>query len=197
MPPEPDDEDEGTDLDEEIRVMFVGATRARSKLSVGSSPGRQSGNVSGRVWKKVPRGRVQVEIGRAYDIDARGLVGRATFAAVQDARRAQEYISQNSAISGLHAFSCKELGWNFAIETPDATRLGALSDRVKSDLEAIAKRCESWPPPKFLPHIRSIGLRTIALRPDDPFTEQLHEPWRSSGFLLAPMLIGICMARFP
>jgi hypothetical protein len=198
LPPEPDDqEDEDTDLDEEIRVMFVGATRARRKLSVGSSPGRQSGNVGGRVWKKVSKGRVQVEIGQTYDIDVLGLVGRSVFSSARDARKAQEYLTQNPVLTGLRAFACEELGWNFAIETADGVRIGALSEKVVSDLKEVAKRCDSWPPPRALAHLRSIGLRSIALRPDDPRLEQLHEPWRSSGFVMAPMLIGICLARLP
>lgn len=198
LPPEPDDEeDEDTDLDEEIRVMFVGATRARRKLSVGSSPGRQSGNVGGRVWKKVSKGRVQVEIGRTYDIDVRGLVGRSAFSSAKDARNAQEYLMKNPVLTGLRAFACEDLGWNFAIETTEGVRIGALSEKVVSDLKEVAKRCDSWPPPRSLAHLRSIGLRSIALRVDDPALEQLHEPWRSSGFVMAPMLIGICLARLP
>jgi hypothetical protein len=198
LPPEPDDEeDEDIDLDEEIRVMFVGATRARRKLSMGSSPGRQSGNVGGRVWKKVSKGRVQVEIGRTYDIDVLGLVGRSVFSSARDARKAQEYLTQNPVLTGLRAFASEELGWNFAIETADGVRIGALSEKIVSDLKEVAKRCDSWPPPRALAYLRSIGLRSIALRPDDPKLEQLHEPWRSSGFVMAPMLIGICLARLP
>jgi hypothetical protein len=198
LPPEPEDDDEEeTDLDEEIRVMFVGATRARKKLSVGSSPGRRSGSAKGRVWKKVSKGRVQVEIGRTYDIDARGLVGRSTFSSVKDARKAQDYLAQNPILTGLRAYACKELGWNFAIETSDGVRLGALSEKVVADLKEVAQKCDHWPPPKALAHIRSIGLRSIVLRPDDALAEQLHEPWRSSGFIMAPMLTGIGIANLP
>lgn len=198
LPPEPeDDEDEDTDLDEEIRVMFVGATRARKKLSVVSSPGRRSGSVKGRVWKKVSKGRVQVEIGRAYDIDARGLVGRSTFSSVKDASKAQAYLAQNPVLTGLRAYAREELGWNFAIETFDGVRLGALSEKVVADLKEVAQKCDHWPPPKSLAHIRSIGLRSIVLRPDDASAQQLHEPWRSSGFIMAPMLIGIGIANLP
>lgn len=197
LPPGPDDEEEDTDLDEEIRVMFVGATRARRRLSVGRSPGRKSGSARGRVWRKLSNGRIQVEIGRTWDIDARGLVGRSTFSTATDARKAQEYLAQNGTLTGLCAFACKEIGWNLAIETSDGIRVGALSDRVVSDLKEIANMCESWPPPRALAHIRSLGLRSIVLRPEDPSLEQLHEPWRSSGFIMAPMLTGICLAKFP
>jgi hypothetical protein len=198
LPPEPEnDEDEDTDLDEEIRVMFVGATRARKKLSVGSSPGRRSGSAKGRVWRRASNKRVQVEIGRAHDINARGLVGRSTFASVKDARKAQEYLLNNPFLTGIRAFACEELDWNFAIETPDGLRLGALSEKVGSDLKEVAKKCGGWAAPRSLAHIRSIGVRSIVLRPEDSSLDELHEPWRSSGFVLAPMLTGICMGKLP
>lgn len=196
LPPESDDGDAEADADEEIRVMFVGATRARKKLSIGDSPGRQSRNCEGRVWKGLTGGRVQVEVGRAYDIDARGLVGKSTFTTAADALRAQRFLFNNPVLSGLFASTKAELGWKFALETKEKLRIGALSEKVGSDLKAIAGFCESWPPPKYLPHIRSMGLRTIALRSDDPVLEQLHEPWHSTGFLLAPMLIGFSVTGF-
>jgi hypothetical protein len=194
LPPEADEDDEYTDADEELRVIYVGATRARRKLSVGDSPGRQSSNVEGRVWRR--RGdSLQVEIGRAYDIDARGLVGRSSFTTAAEAKAAQEFIIAHPVMSGLKARAEKSLGWKLELQTQDDRRIGVLSDKVHSDLKEIAKRCDTWKPPGFLPYIRSFGLRTIVLRPDDPQREQLHEPWRSSGFIIAPMLIGICPTK--
>jgi hypothetical protein len=140
---------------------------------------------------------VQVEIGRTYDIDARGLVGRSTFSSATDARKAQDYLAQNPVLTGLRAYACEELGWNFALETSEGVRLGALSEKVVADLKVVAQKCDHWPPPKALAHIRTIGLRSIVLRPDEASAEQLHEPWRSSGFIMAPMLTGIGIANLP
>lgn len=196
LPPLPDEEDEQTDADEELRVMFVGATRARKKLSIGNTEAIRLGNVDGRFWKRLPGRKLQVEIGRIYDIEASGLVGRSTFTKAADALKAQNFLSKTSLLKGLFASAQKELGWNFALETPEGLRLGALSGKVKADLDEISRRCETWPPPNYLPHIRSLGLRSLALRADDATVDQLHEPWRSSGFLLAPMLIGISMTKF-
>jgi hypothetical protein len=194
LPPEADEDDEYTDADEELRVMYVGATRARGRLSVGDSPGRQSSNIEGRAWRR--RGdKIQVEIGRNYDIDARGLVGKSSFSTAADAKAAQNFIIANPVLTGLTAKAEESLGWNLALLADNTRRLGVLSDKIRADLKAIAGKCSSWPPPSFLPYIRSIGLRTIVLRPDDPQREQLHEPWRSSGFVIAPMLIGICPSR--
>jgi len=196
LPPLPDEEDEQTDADEEVRVMFVGATRARRKLSIGNTNGKRPGNVDGRFWKKLRGRKLQVEIGRLYDIEPRGLVGRSTFATAADALKAQNFLSEAPQLRGLFASAQKELGWSFSLETSEGLRLGALSEKVKADLREIARRCDNWPPPNYLPHIRSLGLRSLALRADDAAVDQLHEPWRSSGFLLAPMLIGISMTTF-
>ena len=40
------------------------------------------------------------------------------------------------------------------------------------------------------------GIRTLAVAPDDEVREQLHSPWRESGFVLAPMVLGYGMAYF-
>jgi hypothetical protein len=196
LPPLPDEEDEHSDADEEVRVMFVGATRARRKLSVGNTSGKRLGNIDGRFWKRLPGRKLQVEIGRMYDIEPRGLVGRSTFSKAADALKAQMFLFETPQLQRLFASAQKELGWSFALETPEGLRLCALSEKVKADLREIAQRCNSWPPPNYLPHIRSLGLRSLALRADDAAVDQLHEPWRSSGFLLAPMLIGISMTKF-
>jgi hypothetical protein len=195
LPPLPEEDDKHTDLDEEVRVYFVGATRARKRLSVGCSSGRRLGNVDGRFWKKMKNDRVQVEIGRPYDIDAKGLVGRTAFSSAALALEAQEYLLRTPVMKGMNAQQERELGWAFALETSTKVRLGILSEKVNVDMQEIARRCESWPPPNSLWHIRSLGLRSLAVRADDSVVDQLHEPWRTSGFLFAPMLLGVCLAN--
>nr|WP_200997327.1 UvrD-helicase domain-containing protein [Rhizobium rhizogenes]QCL10444.1 UvrD-like helicase family protein [Rhizobium rhizogenes] len=185
LPPVDDDADD----EEEIRVVYVGATRAREQLSVGNAPGQHSRNIDGRVWKRLQKDKLLIEIGRAGDLNAEGLVGVAAFSE-QDARKAQSFIALNPSVQGLYAAAKADLGWNMDLVTPDKQRIAVLTGKVKADLREIAKSTNRWPQPSYLAHVRSIGLRTLAIRPDDPDLERLHEPWRSSGFLLAPMLVG-------
>ncbi|PSH68586.1 hypothetical protein CU102_12540 [Phyllobacterium brassicacearum] len=182
------------EANEEIRVMFVGATRARKRLSIGDSPGTHSSQAEGRVWKFV-RGGVQIEVGRSYDIDAEGLVGKSAFPTQADALEAQGVLIKKPIQQRLFASADKTVGWNLALKTRDNERVGVLSRKLKDDLTTIANMSGTWPPPSYLPFIRSAGIRTIAVRPDDPRREQLHEPWCSSGFLLAPMLIGFSRTK--
>ena len=139
LPPVPAEKDDEDDANEEVRVMFVGATRARRKLSVGSTNGRRFGNIEGRFWKKYRREQVQVEIGRMHDIQASGLVGRSSFPDAGDALAAQNLLLQTPLLKGIFAEATKGLGWNFTLVTADGERLGVLSEKVKSDLWEIAK----------------------------------------------------------
>lgn len=194
LPPETESV-EAEDEEEEIRVLFVGATRAKQKLSVGEGPKRQSGNVNGRAWKRLRYDQLHVELGREQDLEPEGLVGTAGFTETE-ALAAQRLICASPVMEGLFARSIRELEWRLAVETPEKQRIAILGKQINTDLLEIAKRRNEWPPPNFLAHIRSIGLRTIAVRPDDPALERLHEPWRSSGFLFAPMLAGLAFTKF-
>lgn len=194
--PQETEEGRNVDLEEEIRVLFVGATRARRKLAVGAAGGRGAGALDdGRAWRSIANG-VQVEIGRDGDLLADGLVGRETFAAAEDAATAQLAWSLQPVRTGLAAASKADIGYRFALQTKENQRLGVLSKVVGYDLRKIANAKKVWPPPGFLPHLRSAGVRTMVVRPDDPLLETLHEPWRSSGFLLAPLLTGLSSATF-
>lgn len=180
--------------DEETRVLYVGATRARSKLAVGESSGARSRRTEGRIWRMLTGNRVQVEIGRMWDIDALGLVGLGSFASAGDARSAQEILEESPSLQNMVATGVPDLDWRHELQA-DGKRIGVLSERFKSDMKSIANLTSLWPPPNFFPYIRSMGVRTIALKPEDPALDKLHEPWRSSGFLLAPLLIGFAPSR--
>lgn len=181
--------DEEADEEEETRVVYVGATRARLQLAVGDAPGRQSGNVGGRTWKRLAADKLLIEIGRAGDIDAEGLVGVSAFSQ-KEAHDAQAFIAANPIAQDFFASAKEELQWNMELLTGDKRRIAILSDGLRADLREIASTTNRWPQPGYIARIRSIGLRTLVVRPDDPVLDRLNEPWRSSGFMLAPMLVG-------
>jgi hypothetical protein len=188
-----------TDLDteEEVRIAFVGATRARRTLGVGQSSEDPSSRTDGRVWRytKTGKGKIQVEIGRQGDINAVGIVGTKVFKNQTGAVDAQQYLANHPFLRGLRARQDATLDYGYALETNEGKRIGALSEQVSEDLKSISNVSRTWPPPSFLPYIRSIGLRTLAIRADDPCLEVLHEPWRSSGFMLAPMIVALSPAQ--
>lgn len=96
-----------------------------------------------------------------------------------------------------------DLDWRFrVIAEEDGRPLCYLSRGLGYDLFEIAKfvdrivHLEKKRPPRRLKHLYSFGVRTLAVSPDDPVREQLHAPWRDSGLIAAPMVMGYSMAYF-
>ncbi len=194
LPPVDPDEDAP---DQETRVAFVGATRARSKLLVGKSGRSFAGSTSShRVWRRGrSKGSGRVEVGRAGDLDAVGLAGTRAFATADDVAIAQQRWLSQPYRTGLAGYARAELDWDYEVRDSDGVRLCLLNEQLRLDLWEIAKAIKTMRSPGMLPHLRSIGLASLVLRPDDPKTADLHEPWRSSGFLFAPMITGFSSFR--
>lgn len=189
-------DEEKSNLDEEARVVFVGATRARRHLAVGESSNRPSKPLqSGRAWR-FARDKVRIEVGRPEDINASGLVGHSAFATAAEAADAQSAWLAQSVRMGLRAVREADLDWNYALLDAQGERLAVLSQAFDDDLRELGRRIQKWRKPSVLPHLRSLGLRSLVLRPNDPLSETLHDPWRSSGFLFAPLLTGFPSGTF-
>ena len=81
--------------------------------------------------------------------------------------------------------------------------VAVLSQHVNADLFAIAEVVRekigggALRPPDRIPYLHSRGVRTIVLPPGAPEAELLHEPWSSSGILLAPLVFGYTTVTFP
>ncbi len=212
LPPVRDDDQDSDSLAEEARVIFVGASRAREGLQVGRSSSRVHARClegSGRAFTAYyyMRGAVAaVEIGRNGDIGAEGLVGRALFSSPEEAQESQSRIANlEGSIHGAGGMSEHlETGWRYSIQSecwPEET-LCYLNNRVDHDLFDIARIIDGvlhrhcLRPPSKLLHLRTFGARTLVVRPDDPDRELLHSPWRDSGFMLAPLVLGYGMSYF-
>ncbi len=202
------------DLDEEARIVFVGATRARTKLQVGEAQSMSSArrlDPSGRAFTPYPfskggkSAKAAVEIGRARDVDAAGLVGRALYADAGEARAAQERVMALGAGMGSASAEATDAArdWRFKITLDESDdHLCYLNPSVGYDLFSIAKFVDQvvglhkTRPPRQIRYLRTFGLRTIAIAPDDPARGHLYAPWCDSGLIAAPMLMGYSMAYF-
>jgi hypothetical protein len=214
LPPLREDQDDD-EAEEEARVLFVGATRARVELQIGQGATRALArrvDSSGRAFTAYPwsRGKSRaaacVEIGRGNDIDATSLAGKSLFASAKEAIKAQGRIQllsgRMSEAEGRMGTKGQAYRYNiFSVEKSDDP-ICFLSERINKDMFKIAEAVDGVVhlrrknPPAKLPYLRIFGTRTIALRPDDPIRETLHPPWCDSGFLLAPMLLGYGMVYF-
>lgn len=199
---------------EEARILFVGATRARRSLQVGNAKSISVARClepSGRAFTPYPfnkgkkEARAAVEIGRMRDVDAIGLVGRSLYASGIEAREAQTRIMTLKAnmVAARAKSTDRSLDWRYRVETEDGEgHLCYLNPTVRYDLSNVAQFLEQCVhlgksrPPRQLNNLRSFGVRTLAIAPDDPIREQLHTPWRESGLIAAPMLMGYPMAYF-
>ena len=183
---------------EEARVLFVGATRARTSLIVGESNAfRASKLASGRVHRSARNGKsTMVEVGRDGDITARGLVGLSEFGAA-DAKTGQAFLAKAADVVTTYKLEADpELDWRYRIRVGDGGPcVGLISRNLTFDLWEILekkKRRHSHKPPGYVNHVRGQGSATIVLSPDDSDLEALNEPWATSGFVLAPRI-----AAFP
>lgn len=181
---------------EEVRVLFVGATRARTSLTVAECAAfRASTLSSGRCHRSTRAGQsVMVEIGREGDLTARGLVGRSELSA-EDALAAQSFLTQVADVVTSYKLAADpDLDWRYRIQTASETFcIGALSRNLTYDLWDILahrKQKQSHRPPLRVNHVRGQGCATVVLGPDDTDLGALHQPWASSGFVLMPRIVA-------
>ena len=206
------DDQEG--LDEEARIVFVGATRAKRSLRIGSTSSMSVARrleLSGRSFtpypfaKGVKAARACVEVGTGRDIDAIGLVGRALYSEVAEAKECQRRVMALAASFSSAQADATDEGhqWRFRLsQGGNGGHLCYLNAAVGHDLFSVARFLDQLvhlgrtKPPRQLRHLRLFGVRTVAIAPDDPHREQLHAPWRDSGLVAAPMLMGYPMVYF-
>ena len=206
----PNDSDANADQQEEARVVFVGATRGRSRLMVGRGYRQTAKRVeqSGRAYAlsiKEGKPRAQVEIGHVGDISAEGLAGRRFFESAEEIRKSQNTILSfsDSRVSLVGKADPSEKFSYRLRKEGQGPCLAVLSQSVNADLFKIAKDVQEQVggrelrPPNVIRHLRVIGIRTIVLPPDAPECDLLREPWASSGILVAPLVIGYTTIYFP
>lgn len=175
---------------EESRVMFVGATRPRDRLLVGATGGGSCSHTDGRAWHRGKK-NIRIEVGRPSDIEPSGLVGRSFFARQEAALESQHALNHSPVRDRMVISSQESLDWRFALNSGEL-RLAVMSERFKSEMDSLGHKLQAriaW-----LGHCRSLGVRTMAVTPEGPVAEQLLEPWKSSGFLFAPLLSSLSLA---
>src|SRR5690606_17183054 len=84
------------DFEEEARILFVGATRAREGLRVGKAPWSQARSLdSGRVAESGSlnqKRKIRLEIGRDQDLEEALLVSTRVYASEADVEEAQSFL---------------------------------------------------------------------------------------------------------
>jgi hypothetical protein len=171
------------------RVVFVGASRAKTTLRLATTSSYGGKLASGRAKLSYRTASLGLEIGRRGDLDALGLVGKDCFDGEEEARAAQLRIK---TMHKLRAELQTEVRPDQNLihdlfDLSDGFRIGSLSKNVGWDLRnSSGYRKYS----ARLMHIRSLGIHTLAVAPTEAERSQLHYPWNQSGFILAPSITG-------
>jgi hypothetical protein len=208
---------EGGSIDpsEEARVFYVGSTRAKSEFLRGKAkalPWAARIDTSGRRVGEIIsiNKKPKFQFGLAGDLDDAAPVSRNPSLCASDsaAMKHQKALVENwtaalkqDACPPINA-TCEKLAseqaqaeYRFrfmAGSSSLAWSAAGLNRDLWKACEIMKGRshCGDLRPPDEIPDLRLIGLRTCAVS-DDPVTlGHLREPFASSGFWLAPMIVG-------
>lgn len=185
------------DWQEESRVYYVGATRARHDLEVGTgySFGASSLDGSSRTYRHLHStggsSKIQLQVGLVGDVDT-----------VQHGRwnDAVSVQAQLAAFSGtprkLRATSSKQSDYQYRLHCNDSDQaIGQLSPGVKNDLFELARISGSnLRPPTKLEHIYWVDVTTVVI--SEAEAELAQAPYKDSRIYLAPVVAGFTVAYF-
>jgi len=183
--------------DEESRVLYVGATRARNELGTdtGGRVYASSLDTSGRAFCLQPkRERAQFEIGREQDLDVNSPVSKNLHRTSDVAQEVQrEFARRHGKIHEAEAYAIRAWDYRYRLYFKDEDKnrwIGQLSKAVNDDAWFIANMIHSrrMKPPTQIRHIFFVAAQTVVLAPDDPRLETIHSPYNETGMFLAPVL---------
>jgi hypothetical protein len=190
MLPRISDDDNGTDWAEEARILFVGATRAKSVLNIGSKPSwlTSGGTASGRYWEKRSRKDHKiagVEVGLDMDVDLELQSDPEYWGGFEAMQEVQQTLWQNC----LRTIKLKAIrnGKEYRLLVDggrdDGSPVGVLGRSFANDLWSIAGSIggETNRPPNQIRGIYMISVTSFA-------TSNTGDGQR---FWLAPVISGI------
>lgn len=173
--------------DEEARVLYVAASRARLQLDVLPAGTMNCGYHEHRAWKTAGRG-LQIEVGREGDIDAcTPLLG-------EDTRAIQDRLAAfDGKLCPVHVHTSAGGSWTRMLQLGDGATIGALSSACVDSLGSLvtSRARTKTTAPLGLGHLTWLDTTTVALSPGDPRVERLPHPWRETRLVLAPVIAGM------
>jgi hypothetical protein len=196
---------------EEARVLFVGATRAKSSLGIGKPRSYlpRFTAPSGRAFAVTSRkGRMaRFEIGRKLDLNATFIVGQ-NYVGYNEVDELHRFLwkSRNTVVP-LNAYTYESNGtYRYEVKVDEShseyagKRICWFDNHLTNDLWAMAR--ELMPGgglkvPEYFLNFHSLGTYTIVIPPDSIDLKKLHHPWSKNGLALAPLLSGFPVTMFP
>ena len=185
---------------EETRVLFVGASRAKSSLSVGKAWyvfGRSTPN--GRSYRKIGnKKKAQVEIGKDGDFDIYSVVNKMNVSD-KEAIELQKKLVQLLSTGPKDVTAVQNPREDFVYDLyvwPENIWIGQFNRQLNSDLFTIKYQINSYSRggiTKEIRHLKLIGLNTVAM-PDNQnehsMSDSVVNMAKGSGFWLVPAVMG-------
>ena len=182
-----------SEIAEEMRVLYVGATRARNNLFTGKSSSLYASRLdSGRVIRvnSKKKRQAQIEIGMKEDLLHASLLD--LFRDEDEVSSNQDWIwdnrSHHTSLRLEYRHSDKR---NVVYSEEDHRELGTLQKGFGKDLFELGKRVGNGmalTPSGKIKHVRMVGVTTFVVPESE--RQGVHEPWSVSGFALAPVMSG-------
>jgi hypothetical protein len=187
---------------EEERVLFVGSTRARQRLMVGSGMRTYATSLeSGRVFRSQKRQCIQVEIGLRGDLNlvsfADGKTSRDEVVGLQD--WFWDMSTNKCDLIAVHDPNNRYNSYELCA-ADKSYRIGYLSKSVSNQLVDIGRRfakgkgLDRMIPPQEIQNIHMVGATTTVL--PEAQRDSLQLPWRQSGFILTPIITAFSYVDF-
>lgn len=180
---------------EEGRVYYVGATRARKMMIVAANKATPVGYLeSRRIYRRLRQNKVQLEIGRAGDVDRLAHLNWTRAPEVQEA-----LASCVGRTVPLQACSIPELDYALRLvlglkKSDGVTRYVEIGEMSQSFRQELWKVCSivdaerNLKPPSKIPYLYLVAVTTVGLNDDD--RAAVGSPFSQSGFALAPIVKG-------
>lgn len=206
----------------EARVLFVGASRAKARLSVGDgflkanyASTIESGRTYLRQTSRYGGLAYSVEIGRDQDVNPYSFVSRKEHLDGEHVFSFQKHLvsvltektpvgiwldlmfePHKSRVPHYKIWMCTENS-----EQPVWRVVGEMSDKFNSDLFAIIEKekpeeRQLYRLPKKIKYLFVFGVATYFAREDDPHLVQVHEPFASRGYWMVPVIGGFPVTYF-
>ena len=193
--------------EEEGRVYYVGATRARERLITARNGGVGYSKQlnSGRVFRQLRTSgnslpRVQLEIGRDNDVD------RIAHLKWRQSGEIQQILADTSRHTIPLRIICRqdlkyayrlELSHDSSAKFTRKIEIGEMGKFFWNDIKEVWSYVDGggeFKPGEYIEHIYLIGATTVALSESE--LSRVHPPYRRSGFALAPVIKGFAPVQF-
>lgn len=187
-------------MEEESRVTFVGATRAKKNLYVRCLASEaEYGKYRSRVYRLTGTKLrwIHIEVGLSDDIFPQDLVGTEAYSydqalESQDAIRKLigEHTLANAEFIDVRDNKTNRHRWKVANPDGSGGHLCYLSSSFQYHMKGLPYEFSLRGHGRHIKGFSIFGVRTMLVSENNPLVDLLHDPYRRSGFMLAPNVAG-------